>query len=420
MFNVNKKFENIYKTQFASLDSVVVKSLEDYLKYIPEEVIEKSLLVVKPPANRGVRTTEFSFCQQSFKLNCLLDWLTCSFSFEELRQFFINFGCYDSEFKSFFDQSFRFKTRFYDNSFHFLETGSISTGMIQRDVERTTLLELSGKSLQAFREKFNVSDLDIINNINYTDGNDIGRSLVKITRVDLTLDYKSLNVFSGLLLWDNILIHLKKKAFSSCANSSSIQFISSCGDYAHVQTIYIGSRSSGRFLCIYLKHEESVDKRETYIENFVIRFELRLTENHAYSFKKNSESCKNDSDFFNLIRSLINDFIEFKDIDNFNHICLTNRYKLDIAPFWKDVFKLDLKIDSYPTYKDDSIFRKIKHAKKMSLNLHMIKQVDEKSFNEIMEEGKNKFDNKLDKNNESLNNLRKQFNRVERVNDEEK
>lgn len=411
MKNLNQNFKNLYKSLIGGQPSKVLDSIDYYLKYLPDEVIEKSVFDVLPPANRGVSSSDFTVCKEDFKLNCLVDWLTCSFSFKELKSFFKSVGCSESEFRSFFDESYRFKTKFYDNSFKFLGTGAISTGMIQKNAQRSSLLELTGSSIQSFRDKFNLSDLQLIKKLNYTEGNDIVNTAVKITRIDLTIDYQSINIFSGLKLWDDIIVYLGNKWFSSSLNSSSIKFLSSGGDSGHIQTIYLGSQSSNRFLCMYLKHEESVDKREQFIENFVIRFELRVAENHAYCFKMNADKCKTNQEFFSLVRSMINDFIEFKDVDKFKELNINLRNRLNIAPFWEKVFKTQIEINSFPVYKEINLSKKKKHAENCALTMYYLKETDPSYIDDMFKLGQERFIEKLDKNIDILEQLRKEHNR---------
>lgn len=393
-------------------DSIIKKSLSNYLKYIPDQVLQK---VVIPPANRGVKNSNYSICKQNYKLTALIDWLTCSSTPELLKSFLNKNGLNDDVISSYLDDSYLFKSKFYDRSYKFLENGSLNFGLIQR-ANRSASIDLSGSAIQNFRTNFKRSDLEILKTI------ELNENLIeadqKVTRIDTTLDFISLDLFSGLYLWDSLLIHLQKKLFSTCSKTSAIKIITTQCDLGHVQTIYIGSRSSDRFLCIYLKHEESKDSRDEYLENFTIRFELRLSEKFAYNFVKNSQNLNSEQDLYKLIRETINSFFEVKKTNEFKKIDTHNKIRLDIADFWREIFKTDLTIYRYDVYKPVDFFRKKKYCENASLALYMLKSIEPNLIDKILDEGKEKFNNKFDKNLDTLNYIRNQYERREYIYEE--
>lgn len=392
-------------------DSIVAKSIDYYLKYLPSEISYK---IGAPPSNRGACTSKYSNSKLDFELNCVIDWLTCSFSYFKLQQFFIGNFCSFDEFKALFNPIYLFKRKFYKDSYHFLETGSINLGNFESS-HRTTLLELTGSSLERFRQKFQCTDLQILKAINYSEGNNIIDSDSKITRIDLTIDFVSHDIISGLNLWDNILIHLEKKLFTTKTNDQNIKMLIKGTNRDHIQTVYIGSRKSERYMCIYLKHEESLDKYNKLMDKFIIRFELRLSEKHAYSFRMNCENIVCENEFLKLMKSMINDFIQFKEIKKHHVIDKKNKNRLSIAPFWSEIFNNDFKITNYPIVKFDDYFRTRKQVEKSSLGFYKMLQCEDSEadqqnlIRQLIDLGRTKFESKLENNLDQLNNFREQI-----------
>lgn len=394
-----------YYKSIAPLDSVIVNSLNNYLKYLPDTILEKA---VTPHTNRGVKNSNYSICKQNYKLIALIDWLTISSTPEYLKQFLNKSGLDDTLIETYLQKSYEVKSKFYEKSFKFLESGSINFGLVQK-ANRSSLIDLTGSAIQNFRKTFDKTDLQILKAIELNEN--FIEADQKVTRIDTTLDFISIDLFSGLLLWDQILIHLNKKLFSTCAKTSAIKMITTQCDLGHVQTIYIGSRSSDRFLCIYLKHEESKDNRDEYLQNFTIRFELRLSEKFAYSFVKNSQNLTNEQDFLKLIRETINLFFEIKKTNTLKKFDNHNKARLDIAEFWEQIFKTDITIYRYDVYKPVDFFRKKKYCENASLALYMLKSIEPQLIDKILEIGKQKFNDKFDKNLDTLNYIRQQYDR---------
>lgn len=394
-----------YYKSIAPIESVISKSLNNYLKYIPDSILEKT---TTPPTNRGVKNSNYSICKQNYKLTALIDWLTISSTPEYLKQFLNKSGLDDTLIETYLQKSYEVKSKFYEKSFKFLESGSINFGLVQK-ANRSSLIDLTGSAIQNFRKTFDKTDLQILKAI------DLNENFIeadqKVTRIDTTLDFISIDLFSGLLLWDQILIHLNKKLFSTCAKTSAIKMITTQCDLGHIQTIYVGSRSSDRFLCIYLKHEESKDNRDEYLEHFTIRFELRLSEKFAYSFVKNSQNLNSELDFLKLIRETINIFFEIKENNIYKKFDTHNKTRLDTAHFWHDIFKTDLTIYRYDVYKPVDFFRKKKYCENASLALYMLKSIEPELIGKILEIGKQKFNDKFDKNLDTLNYIRQQYDR---------